>query len=155
MRPTFITNQQRITLGEIPRPFCWLMHFHQAAIGILRFACRNPLGNDCRARAFAKMDHLGSGICLLGPVSNRNRIKFAHTILAFQDTGGVFPGYGRTCFHLCPGNFSPVAPANAALGHKIIDTALAGFIARIPVLNREYLISASSIATSSTTAACS
>src|SRR5690606_7617567 len=48
---------------------------------------------------------------------------------------GVFPGDRRTGFYLGPGNFG-VGVAHTALGHKVVNTTLAFFVAGVPVLHR-------------------
>ena len=81
------------------------------------------------------MDHLGAGIGLLHVVGQRHRIKLAYTVLAAQHAGWIFPGNGRPCFDLRPGDFRPVTPADAALGNEVVDPALAVLITGIPVLH--------------------
>ena len=46
MRPALLANQQRIALRVIPRPRSARHDAHQAAIGIIRLAGRNPLADD-------------------------------------------------------------------------------------------------------------
>ena len=69
-------------------------------------------------------------------IRNGDGIEFTLTSVAFQNTGRIFPRDRRTRFHLGPGNFRIVAAAIGALRHKIEDTALAVFVARIPILYR-------------------
>ena len=56
-------------------------------------------------------------------------------MIALQNNAGIFPGNGRAGFHLGPGYLCIRPAANTAFGHKIINTAIAFFIAGIPVLH--------------------
>ena len=67
-----VTDKQTIALGEIAGILCRWLHLHKPAIAILRLACRDALGNDCRPAASANMDHLGTRISLLIVICQRN-----------------------------------------------------------------------------------
>src|SRR5262245_572498 len=108
------------------------MRRDQAAIRIVRTAGSDALGNDSARRVLAEMDHLGAGIDLLAAVRNGDRVEFAARIIAAQDAAWIFPGDGRASLDLRPGNLGIAAAAIAALGHEIIDAALAFLVARIP-----------------------
>ena len=81
------------------------------------------------------MNNLGAGIGLLEIVGQGHGIELADTVVALQDAARVFPRHRRTRFYLRPRNLS-AGVANAALGDKVIDTALAFSIAGVPVLHR-------------------
>src|SRR6266702_2258125 len=125
MRAAFGADQQRITIGEIARVDGLAMRRNLAAIGILRATRRNALRDDAARGIGAEMDHLGAGIDLLAAIRNGDRIKLAARKIAAQDAGWIFPGDRRAGLDLRPGNFRAIAAAIAALGDKIIDTALA------------------------------
>ncbi len=80
------------------------------------------------------MDHFRSGIGVLMIVGHGNGIKLANGVVAFQDAARVFPGNGRTGFHLRPGNLGS-ALAHTALGHEVKNTAFSFGIAWEPVLH--------------------
>ncbi len=82
------------------------------------------------------MDHLRAGVGLLAVVDDGDGIKFALGIVAEQNAARIFPGDGRAGFHLRPGDARVLAFAQAALGHEIVNTALAVLVAGIPVLHR-------------------
>src|SRR6201987_5524500 len=105
------------------------MRGNQAAIGVLRDASRDALGDDPRRGVLAQMNHLGAGIDLLVAVRDRNRVELAARIVAAQDAARIFPGDGGAGLDLGPGNLRIVAAAIAALGDEIVDAALAGGIA--------------------------
>src|ERR1700712_486371 len=105
----------------------------EAAIGVLRDAGGDALGDDPARGVLAEMNHLGAGIDLLVTVRNRDRVKLAARIVAAQDATRIFPGDRRAGLDLGPGNLRIVAAAVAALGDEIVDAALAFGIAGIPV----------------------
>ena len=82
------------------------------------------------------MDHLGAGIGLLRVVGDGDGIEFADGIVALQDAGRILPGDRRAGLDLGPADLRIVAPAGAPLGDEIVDAALAGLVAGIPVLHR-------------------
>ena len=81
------------------------------------------------------MNHLGAGVGLLGEVGEGHRIEFTHRIVATQNHTRIFPRDRRAGLHLRPANLRAIALADAALGHKIVNAAVAVFIAGIPVLH--------------------
>src|SRR3954467_10783444 len=109
---------------------------HEAAIGVLRYAGRDALGDDPAGGVLAEVDHLGAGIDLLVAVGDRDRIEFAARIVTAQDAARIFPGDRGAGLDLGPGNLRIVAAAVAALGDEIVDAALAFGIAGVPVLYR-------------------
>ena len=134
MSTTAITDQQRVTLGEVPRPIGARIEAHQAAIGTVALAGGNTLGDDRGLGVLAQVDHLGAGIGLLEIVGQGNRIELTNAVVALEDAARVFPGHCRTGFHLGPGNLR-VGVADATLGHEVVDPALALGVTRIPVLH--------------------
>src|SRR6185437_5857153 len=136
MRAAAVADQKRITGGEIARAGRLAVRRHQSAIGVLRDAGRDPLGNDPAGGVLAEMDHLGPGIDLLVAVRDRDRIEFAARVVAAQDAARIFPGDGRAGLDLGPGDLRIAAAAIAALGDEIVDPALAFGIAGVPVLYR-------------------
>ena len=112
------------------------MRHHLAAIGIAGAAGGDALGDDPARGVPAEMQHLGAGIHLLASVGDRDRIELAARIVAAQDAARIFPGDGGPGLDLRPGNLRVPAAAVAALGHEIVDAALALRITRIPVLHR-------------------
>src|SRR6267142_5734965 len=131
-----VADQERVAGGVVARAGCLAMRGDQAAIGVLRNAGRDALGNDPARGVLAEMQHLGAGIDLLVAVRNRDRVKLAARIVAAQDAAWIFPGDRRPGFDLGPGDLGIVAAAVAALGDEIVDAALAFRIAGIPVLHR-------------------
>src|SRR6195256_3334726 len=109
---------------------------NEAAIGVLRNAGRDALGDDPAGGVLAEMQHLGAGIDLLVTVRNRDGIEFAARIVAAQNAARIFPGDGRAGLDLSPGDLRIVAAAIATLGDEIVDAALAFGIAGVPVLHR-------------------
>ena len=128
-------KQQRVALRKIARVGGALLDFHQPAIAVLPVAGRDALGDDGALRVLADVDHLGAGVGLLIIVRHRHRIKFADRIVALQDAARIFPGDRRAGLDLGPGNLGVLAFAQAALGHEIVDAALAVLVAGIPVLH--------------------
>src|ERR1700716_2899863 len=109
---------------------------NEAAIGVLRNAGRDALGDDPAGGVLAEMQHLGAGIHLLVTVRNRDGIEFAARIVAAQYAARIFPSDRRSGLDLGPGNLRIVAAAIATLGDEIVDAALAFGIAGVPVLHR-------------------
>src|SRR5271169_3778181 len=81
------------------------------------------------------MDHLSTGIGLLAVVGDRDRIKLADRLVPFEDAARVFPGDRRASLDLGPRDLGPGATAGAALGHEIVDAALALGVAGVPILH--------------------
>src|SRR5258705_6653796 len=108
----------------------------ETAIGVLRDAGGDALGDDPAGGVLAEMNHLGAGIDLLVAVRNRDRVKLAARVIAAQDAARIFPGDRRSGLDLGPGDLRIVAAAVATLGDEIVDAAFAFGIAGIPVLHR-------------------
>ena len=136
MRATVVTDQQRVAIGEVARARRLAMGADLPAIGVVRAARRNALRNDPARRVLAEMDHLGAGIHLLAAVRDGDRVELAARFIAAQDAGRILPGDGGARLDLRPRNLRTVAAAVAALGHEIVDAALALGIAGEPVLHR-------------------
>src|SRR4030081_3323681 len=136
MRAAFVADQQRIAGGKVARVGGLAVRGDEAAVGVLRHARRDALGDDPAGGVLAEMNHLGAGIDLLVTVGNRDRIKFAARIVAAQDAARIFPGDRGAGLDLGPGDLRIVAAAIAALGDEIVDAALAFGIAGVPVLHR-------------------
>ena len=115
------------------------MRRDEPAIGVVRVARRDALGDDPARRVLAEMDHLGAAVDLLLSVRNRDRVELAARIIAAQDAARIFPGDRRAGLDLRPGNLRARAAAVAALGHEVVDAALAFGVARVPVLHRRIL----------------
>ena len=69
------SHQQRVTLGVVACTRRPAMRRNEPAIGVVRVARRDPLGDDAADGVLAQMDHLGARIYLLIPVRYGNRIK--------------------------------------------------------------------------------
>ena len=65
----------------------------------------------------------------------RHGIKFADAVVALQDAAWIFPGDGRAGLDLRPTDLAGSAAAVPALGHEIVNPALAFLVAGIPVLH--------------------
>src|SRR5689334_13263692 len=102
MRTALIADQKRVTRREVARILRLAVRRDEAAIGVLRFARGNTLGDDPARGVRAEMDHLGAGIDLLVTVRNRDRIELATRMIAAQDAARIFPGNRRTGLDLCP-----------------------------------------------------
>src|ERR1700733_4778913 len=139
MRAAFVADQKRVASGEVARAGRFTMRRDKTAIGVLRNAGRDALGDDPARRILAEVNHLGAGIDLLVAVRNRDRIELAARIVATQDAARIFPGDGRTGLYLRPGNLGIGTAAVAALGDEVVDAALAFGIAGVPVLHRRVL----------------
>src|SRR5216684_557067 len=96
MRAAFVADQERIAGGEVARAGRFPVRGDEAAIGVLRFAGRDALGDDAARGVLAEMQHLGAGIDLLETVRNRDRVKLAARMIATQNAARIFPGDGRT-----------------------------------------------------------
>ena len=139
VRAALVADQQRVAIGEVARALGPAMRAHQAAIGVLRFAGRDALGDDAAGRVLAEMQHLGAAIDLLVAVRDRDRIELATRIIAAQDAARILPGDRRAGLELGPGDLRARPAAVAALGDEVVDAALAVLVARIPVLDGRIL----------------
>src|SRR5438309_6146571 len=101
------------------------MRRDEAAIGVLRLAGGDALGDDPARRVLAEMDHLGAAIDLLIAVRDRDRVEFTTGVIAAQDAARILPGDRGPRLDLGPGDLGIVAPAVATLGDEIVDAALA------------------------------
>ena len=135
MRTAFIAQQQGVALAIVAGIVRLLGYTHQPTIRILAPSGRNTFADNSTAGILSKMNHLCTGICLLIVVGDRHTVKFRRRVVTGKDARGIFPGNGRTGFHLCPGQFAVYALAVPALRYKVIDAALTFGISRIPVLN--------------------
>ena len=136
VRAAFVADQERVAGGEVARAGRLAMRGDEPAIGVLRHAGRDALGDDPARRVLAEMDHLGAAIDLLVTVRDRDRIELAARIVAAQDAARIFPGDRRPGLDLGPGDLRIVAAAVATLGDEIVDAADALGIAGVPVLHR-------------------
>ena len=100
MGATGRTQQQTVALAMVTGTFRTRRYFHQATVTVLAMTGRNTFRHDRTFRILTQVDHLRSGICLLVIVGYSNRIELTDRIIAGQDTTRVFPGNGRTGFHL-------------------------------------------------------
>ncbi len=99
----------------------------------------DPLGDDRGLRVLADVDHLRAGVGLLAVVRDGHRVELADRVVALQDAARVLPGDRRAGLDLGPGDLGAAAAAGAALGHEVVDAALAVLVARVPVLDRRVL----------------
>src|SRR5690606_35623976 len=60
--------------------------------------------------------------------------EFSHRVVAFQDTGRIFPGDCRTCFYLGPGDLR-ILLAKPSFGHEVIHSPFSVLVSGEPVLN--------------------
>src|SRR3546814_19378959 len=100
MRPTAVTDQQRVTLGEVTRIVGPWADFHQATVTIVAQAGRDTLRYDFTPGVFAEVDHFGTRIGNLPVAGKCHRIKLATGMVALQDDPGVLPGDRRSGFYL-------------------------------------------------------
>ncbi len=135
VRAAFVTQEQRIALAVIAGVLGALHDFDEAAIAVLAFASADSFGDDRAAGVLADVDHFGAGVGLLHVVGQRDGIEFADAVVANQEHARIFPSDGGAGFDLGPGNLGIATGAFAALGHEIVDAALAFFVAGIPVLD--------------------
>src|SRR3954469_11756086 len=135
MRPTAIPDQHRIALGVIAGTGCLGQHFDQAAIAVLPLARGDTLRYDRAPRVLPQVNHLGPGIRLLLAVHHGHRVELANGVVALEDDTGILPGYGRSGFHLGPGNFGVSTGTLSALGDEVVDPPAAFLVASVPVLH--------------------
>src|SRR5258707_471128 len=125
VRAAFVADQKRIAGGEVARAGRLAMRGNEAAIGVLRDASRDALGDDPAGGVLAEMQHLGAGIDLLVTVRNRDRVELTTRAVAAQEAAGIFPGDRRAGLDLGPGNLRIAAAAVATLGDEILYADLA------------------------------
>jgi hypothetical protein len=114
----------------------------------------DALGDDGAAGVAADVDHLGAGVGLLAVVGQGHGVELAHELSPLRMQLGYFQVIAEPVSTWVQ-EMRELAPAHAALGHEVVDAALAFLVAGVPVLHRGILDRALSCATSSTTAACS
>src|ERR1700730_10084769 len=90
VRAAFVADQQRVAGGELAGAGRLAMGGDEAAIGVLRDAGGDALGDDPGGGVLAEMNHLGAGIDLLVAVRNRDRIELATRIVAALDAARIF-----------------------------------------------------------------
>jgi hypothetical protein len=75
---------------------------YQSTVRVVAHPAEIPFETIVLFVFFPNVNHFGAGVGLLMVVGKRNRIKFAHRVVAHQHTTWVFPGNGRAGFNLCP-----------------------------------------------------
>ena len=103
----------------------FLGYANQTTIGVLTLSGRNSLTYNRTAGILSKMYHLRTGICLLVIIGYRHAVKLCRGVIARKNTGRIFPGNGRTGFHLRPGQFAIYPFAVSAFRYEIIHAAFA------------------------------
>ena len=86
----------------------------------------------------AEVDHLRSGVGLLGVVGDRHAVEFPHTVVALEHAGRVLPRDGAAGLDLRPTDLRACV-ANAALRHEVEDAPAAVLVPGVPVLHRAVL----------------
>ena len=102
-------------------------------------ASADALAHDGARAVLAQVNHLGAGVGLLPVVGQCHTVEFAHRVVALEHATGILPRDGAAGLDLGPRQLAVVAAAQAALGHQVIDAALAVLVAGIPVLHRAVL----------------
>ena len=131
---TLVANEQRVALRIVASVLGTLSHTHQTAIAVLAATCRDTLRHDARTGVATDVNHLCTRICLLEVVGHRHRVELRHAVVAREDTTRIFPRDCRAGFDLRPRQACVVALADTALGHEVVDAALALLVARVPIL---------------------
>ena len=139
VRAALVADEQRVAVGEVARARRLAVRRDEPAIGVLRMAGGDALGDDAARRVLAEMDHLGAAVDLLPAVRHGDRVELAARVVAAQDAARILPGDGRAGLHLRPRDLRVAAAAVAALGHEVIDAALAVLVAGVPVLHGRVL----------------
>ena len=88
----FLADEKGIALRVVAGARRAGMHAHEPAIGVLRTASTDTLGDDPRARVAAQMMHLRARVRLLEMVGDGDGIELADGIVAAQDATWIFPG---------------------------------------------------------------
>ena len=94
MRAATIAHEKGIALGIISSIDRAFTNLHQTAIGVLAATCTDSFAYNAAGCIAANMDHFGSGIGLLSPSGQGNRVKFTGAVISLKDDAGVFPGSG-------------------------------------------------------------
>ena len=134
MCATPVANQQRVALRVVAGIIRLRHNLYQATISILRLPCRDTLRHDATTGITTDMNHLCTRIRLLEIVGHRHRVELAHRVIAHKHTTRIFPSYSRACFYLCPEEVS-ILLAKTSLCYEVVDSALALFVTRIPILH--------------------
>ena len=77
VRAALVADQQRVAVGEVAGVGRLAVRRDLAAIGVLREAGGDALGDDAARRVLAEMDHLGAAVDLLIAVRHGDRIELA------------------------------------------------------------------------------
>src|SRR4029078_824106 len=125
VRAALVADQQRVAVGEVARALRLAVRGDQPAVGVLRVAGRDALGDDAAGGVLAEMQHLGAAVDLLVAVRDRDRIELAARIVSAQDAARILPGNGGAGLDLGPRYLGIFAAAVAALGDEVEDAALA------------------------------
>src|SRR4029077_4677444 len=125
MRAAMVADEERVAIGEVASALRVAVRGDEAAVGVAGAASGDTLGDDPARRVLAEVDHLGTGVDLLAPVGDGDRVKLALRMVAAQDTARIFPGDGGAGLDLSPGNLRVRAAAIAALGDEVVDAAAA------------------------------
>ena len=96
---------------------------------------REALGDNSAARVLPDVDHLRPGVGLLVIIGESDRVELTHRVVTLQDAARIFPGDGRSGLHLRPRDLRVHTQAFAAFGNEVVNTALAFFVSRVPVLH--------------------
>ena len=139
MRTALIAQQQGVALAIVAGIVRFLGNAHQTAVRVFAPSGGDTLADDSAAGILSEMNHLCTGICLLVIIGYRHAVKLCRGVIARKDTGRIFPGNGRTGFHLRPGQFAIYPFAVSAFRYEIIHAAFAFGITRIPVLDSAVL----------------
>ena len=80
-----VADQQRVAVGVVARAGRLAVAGDEAAIGVVRMAGGDALGDDPALRVLAEVGHLGAAVDLLVAVRHRDRIELADEVVAAQD----------------------------------------------------------------------
>jgi len=83
MCPTFVPQQQRITLRIITGILAALHHFHFSPVRVTAEPGGDTFRNDPATGIVTDMNHLCTGIRLLIIIGNRYRIKLTYRAISF------------------------------------------------------------------------
>src|SRR3712207_5329026 len=139
VRAALVADQEAVALGMDARALRALHHPDQAAVGAVRAAGGDALGDDARAGVLADVVHIGARVRRLAVVGYGPGIELSHGFVALQHSGGILPGDRRAGLDLGPADLGPAAAAGAALGDEVVDAALPFLVAGVPVLDGRVL----------------
>mmetsp|Transcript_11554 Transcript_11554/g.32417 ORF Transcript_11554/g.32417 Transcript_11554/m.32417 type:complete len:548 (+) Transcript_11554:2714-4357(+) len=131
-----VSYEHGIALGEIPGTLCGWLHLYEPPVHVAALAGRDSLGDDAGAGPLAHVDHLGARIGLLLVVRQSHRVKLADGVVSLENHRRVLPRDGAAGLDLGPGDLGLLAPADAALRHKVVDAPEAVFVSCVPILHR-------------------